>query len=84
MRLSDKGLKEGGASYRVDLAVFGGEESCDCPDRSFHPEHSCKHLIAATIYRAKTTARRRHEAEARRGARKAGGSNLTPLAGVLA
>ncbi len=45
----------GRGTYTVNLAVFGGEESCNCPDRAA----VCKHLIAATIYRAKTTARRR-------------------------
>ncbi|MBA3474760.1 MAG: hypothetical protein H0W57_06070 [Rubrobacteraceae bacterium] len=41
-------------TYTVDLAVFGGQESCNCPART-----SCYHLIAATMYRAKTTAARR-------------------------
>jgi uncharacterized Zn finger protein len=45
-----------GGSYRVDLAVFGGEETCSCPDHARHPEHTCKHLIAASIYRAKSRA----------------------------
>lgn len=47
----------GRGSYTVNLAVFGGEESCSCPDHHRHPEHSCKHLIAATIYRAKNRRR---------------------------
>ncbi len=42
----------------MDLAVFGGEESCSCPDFERRRD-TCKHLIAATIYRAKTTAGRR-------------------------
>jgi hypothetical protein len=73
-----------GGAYRVDLAVFGGAESCSCPDHRHHREYSCKHLIAATIHRAKTTARRRRESEARRARRKqnqpmelTGGEKLT-------
>lgn len=45
-----------GGTYTVDLAVFGGEESCSCPDHRRHPEHTCNHLVAATLYRAKTRA----------------------------
>lgn len=41
-----------GGSYTVDLAVFGGEESCSCPDRAA----VCKHIIAATIHRSKARA----------------------------
>ena len=33
---------------------YGGEvESCDCPDHAYHPEVSCKHLLAAGIHHAK-------------------------------
>ncbi len=64
-----------GGSYTVDLAVFGGEESCNCPDRA----PVCKHLVAATIYRAKTTARRRRE-QAHRAAARATRTNLEALA----
>jgi len=42
-----------GGSYTVDLAVFGGEESCTCPDHRRHPETACKHIHAATLYRAR-------------------------------
>jgi hypothetical protein len=58
-----------GGSYTVDLAVFGGEESCNCPDHRRHPEHSCKHLVAATIYRAKARMVGRRGAEERRARR---------------
>jgi uncharacterized Zn finger protein len=56
------GCSEGSGSYTVNLAVFGGEESCDCPDRALGSAPVCKHLVAATVYRAKITARRRGEA----------------------
>jgi hypothetical protein len=44
-----------GGSYTVDLVPFGGEESCSCPDYRRHKRTgtSCKHIVAATIYRAK-------------------------------
>ena len=42
-----------GGSYTVDLAVFGGEEKCTCPDHRRHPETVCKHIHAATLYRAR-------------------------------
>lgn len=48
-----------GSTYTVDLAVFSDEESCTCPDHREHPEFTCKHLTAATLYRAKDNARRR-------------------------
>ncbi len=47
-----------GGSYRVDLAVFGDEQSCSCPDRA----PVCKHIICATIYRAKSRAKSRAKA----------------------
>ena len=56
-----------GGTYTVNLAVFGGEESCSCPDHRNHPEYTCKHLVAATIYRAK----------ARMGARRAQAAKLS-------
>ncbi len=40
--------------YTVHLAP---RERCDCPDHARHPEHSCKHIIACTLKRAKTRAR---------------------------
>ncbi|MCA1730459.1 MAG: SWIM zinc finger domain-containing protein [Actinobacteria bacterium] len=43
----------GGGSYEVNLVPFGGEESCTCPDYRKH-KAPCKHLFAATIYRAKS------------------------------
>jgi uncharacterized Zn finger protein len=50
-----------GGTYTVDLSVFGGEESCTCPDHRRHPEHSCKHIICATLYRSKARAAARKE-----------------------
>ncbi len=45
-----------GGSYTVHLAP---RERCSCSDHARHPEHSCKHIVCATIYRAKTRAARR-------------------------
>ena len=47
----------GGQPYVVDLAPLGGDESCSCPDHA--KGHTCKHLIAATLYRAKRQAEHR-------------------------
>jgi hypothetical protein len=62
------------------LAVFDGAapQSCDCPDHARHPELTCKHLAAATIYRAKTRAkaRREHSTNAQRPGRHAQASRL--------
>jgi uncharacterized Zn finger protein len=67
-----------GVTYRVDLAVFGGTESCSCPDR----ERPCKHLVAATIHRAKArTAARRAQAE--RTAARSTAANLADLGAAL-
>jgi hypothetical protein len=63
-----------GGSYTVDLAVFGGEESCSCPDHARHPKYSCKHLIAATISRAKSRAKARREQRKRTASRAARGN----------
>ncbi len=65
----------GEGSYEVDLAVFGGEESCNCPDR----ERPCKHLIAASITRAKARMAARR-AQAERTAARASRGNLADLA----
>lgn len=59
-----------GGSYRVDLAVFDGEQSCSCPDRA----PVCKHIICATIYRAKSRAKARREQHQRTASRAARGS----------
>ncbi len=69
-----------GGSYRVNLAVFGGEETCTCPDHARHPEYSCKHLIAATTYRAKSRAKARR-VKAERTTTRAGSASasLAPL-----
>ncbi len=48
-----------GGTYRVNLAVFGGTESCSCPDHARHPELTCKHIVAATVARAKARMRAR-------------------------
>ncbi len=66
-----------GGSYTVDLAVFGGEETCSCPDR--HREYSCKHLVAATIFRAKSRAKARR-AQHQRTASRAARASLAPVA----
>ena len=52
-----------GGPYVVDLAPLGGEESCSCPDHA--KGHTCKHLIAATIYRAKRLAAHRRRSSSR-------------------
>jgi hypothetical protein len=67
-----------GGTYAVDLAVFDGEQSCSCPDRA----PVCKHIICATIYRAKARARSRREQAARTTAR-ASRASLAPLAAAL-
>ncbi len=71
------GTRSGG-TYTVNLAVFGGEECCDCPDHQRHPELTCKHLAAAAIFRAKARTRAREEQAARTTAR-ASRASLTPL-----
>ncbi|MDQ3302173.1 MAG: SWIM zinc finger domain-containing protein [Actinomycetota bacterium] len=70
-----------GGVHEVDLAVFGGEESCSCPDYQRHKE-PCKHLYAATIYRSKARTRAREEQAARTKAR-ASRASLAPLAAAL-
>ncbi len=67
-----------GGTYTVDLAPFGGEESCSCPD----PAPVCKHIFCATIYRAKTRARARKE-QAGRTASRASRGNVASLAASL-
>jgi hypothetical protein len=67
-----------GGSYVVDLAVFGGTESCNCPDRA----PVCIHIICATIYRAKARARSRRE-QHQRTASRASRASLAPLAASL-
>ncbi len=69
-----------GGSYRVDLAAFGGEESCNCPDYQRHKQ-PCKHVYAGTIYRSKARAKARREQAARTTAR-ASRASLTPLASL--
>ncbi len=68
-----------GGSYRVNLAVFGGTESCSCPDHARHPELTCKHLAAATVARAKARMRAR-TVQAERTKARASRASLTPLA----
>ncbi len=63
--------------YEVDLAVFGGEESCPCPATK-----PCYHIALATIYRAKARIAARRERAARTTARATRG-NLAPLAASL-
>jgi uncharacterized Zn finger protein len=65
----------------VDLAVFGGTESCNCPD--FRRHHgTCKHIFAATVARAKARMRAR-TVQAERTAARASRGNLAPLAASL-
>jgi uncharacterized Zn finger protein len=65
-----------GGTYTVDLAIGGGEESCSCPDRA----PICKHLIAATIFRAKARATARRE----QGERTAARATAANVAGLVA
>ncbi len=67
-----------GGRYEVNLAIAGGTESCNCPDRA----PVCKHLIAATIFRAKSRAKARREQHQRTASRASRG-NLAPLAAAL-
>jgi hypothetical protein len=71
----------GEGSYEVDLKVFTGEpESCNCPDR----ERPCKHLIAASIHRAKARTAARREQAVKTEARASGaGGDLAALAASL-
>ncbi len=71
-----------GGTYTVDLKVFGGEESCDCPDHARHPEYSCKHIICATVYRATARAKARRDQAERTKARASRG-NLAALVASL-
>ncbi len=66
-----------GGSYRVDLAAFGGEESCNCPDYQRHKQ-PCKHVFAGVIHRAKSRMRAR-TVQAERTASRAARANLAPL-----
>ncbi len=63
--------------YEVDLAVFGGEESCPCIATK-----PCYHISLATIYRSKARAAARREQAARTKAR-ASRASLAPLAAAL-
>lgn len=38
---------------RYTVRYGGALESCDCPDHAYHPELSCKHLLATGIHHAK-------------------------------
>lgn len=69
----------GQGSYEVDLKVFTDEpESCNCPDRA----RPCKHLIAATIHRAKARMAARR-AQAERTAARASRGNLADLGATV-
>ncbi len=63
--------------YEVDLAVYGGEESCPCPATK-----PCYHIAIATIYRSKARTHAREEQAARTKARASRG-NLAPLVAGL-
>ncbi len=65
--------------YEVDLAVFGGEESCPCIATK-----PCYHISLATIYRAKARMQARMQArmvQAERTAARSSAANLADLAG---
>ena len=53
-----------GGSYTVNLAIFGGEPFCTCPDRPPEGEF-CKHIYAATAVRAKRQAEGRRKQAAK-------------------
>ncbi len=63
--------------YEVDLAVYGGEESCPCPATK-----PCYHIAIATIHRAKSRAKARRE-QHQRAASRATRASLAPLAAAL-
>ncbi len=67
-----------GGTYTVNLAIGGGEESCSCPDRA----PVCKHIICATIHRARAKAKARR-AKAERTTARASRGNLAPLVVAL-
>ena len=48
-----------GGSYEVDLAVLGDEEDSSCMCRDHRKGRACKHIYAATLYRAKRRAEHR-------------------------
>src|SRR4051812_14983376 len=60
-RYSVEGTSE---SYEVDLGVFGGPGSCDCP-----ASKPCYHIGMATLYRARKRGEARRKTEARRAER---------------
>ncbi len=67
-----------GVTYEVDLKVFADEpESCNCPDT----ERPCKHLVAATIFRAKARTRARR-AQAERTAARSSAAKLAAAASL--
>ncbi len=70
-----------GGVYVVDLAVFGGTESCTCPDFQRYKE-PCKHVYAGSLYRAKARAAARRE-QGERAAARATRASLAPLAAAL-
>ncbi len=70
-----------GGSYTVDLAVFGGTESCNCPDFQRYKE-PCKHVYAGSLYRSKARAAARREQAERTKARATRG-NVAALAASL-
>ncbi len=63
--------------YEVDLAVFGGEESCPCPATK-----PCYHIALATISRAKSRSKARR-VQADRTAARVSRSSLAGLAASL-
>jgi predicted nucleic acid-binding Zn finger protein len=43
-----------GDGQRAYIVHYGEHEFCSCPDAAFHPEGSCKHLLALGIWHAKS------------------------------
>src|SRR4051812_44529354 len=40
-------------AYEVDLGIFSGLQTCECPDFEINQIATCKHLTAAELYRCK-------------------------------
>ncbi len=66
-----------GNFYEVDLAAFGGHESCPCPATK-----PCYHISLSTIHRAKSRAAARR-AQHQRTAARASRESLAPLVAAL-
>lgn len=68
----------GSGFYRVNLAIFEGDESCSCPD--FRRHHlTCKHIACATLHRSKVRAAGRRVSRVHRHSLEAIEANLARL-----